>query len=170
MTLEDLTAAIKAREEVLKRRNKLNEEIASADVRNSEEFRYAAYHESGMDKVTEMFKERRAVLEVEEQLPTISNVPPELNELFAFSEKLNGNEKGEKIKSLLDADYTLESTKFRLGLTALHVAVAKSDVDLVKILLSRGSSTEAKDYKGKRPADYTREATVLKVRGSELRS
>ena len=46
------------------------------------------------------------------------------------------------------------------------MAVAKSDVNLIKILLSRGADPEAKDYRGKRPTDYTRETSVLKVLGA----
>ncbi|GMH91846.1 hypothetical protein TrST_g2660 [Triparma strigata] len=164
--LEDIAKAIRERKEVAERREALNSEI-EGKFRDSVELRHAAYNAETADSAASMHKRREVeAKKVPEKFDPVRNVPPELNEIFGMAEKYAGAEKEEKIVELLNKDFTLEGTKFKGGLTALHIAVAKSDIELIHILLGREASVEIKDYRGKRPADYTREAAVLKVLGA----
>ena len=105
------------------------------------------------------------MLKVDAECEVIAGVPPELNALMEISSKYCKAEKAERIHSLLNSDFTLESTKFTNGLTALHVACAKNDHELIRILLDRGSNPEVSDFKKKKPRDYTRDLVSLKELG-----
>ena len=55
-----------------------------------------------------------------------------------------------------------EQIKF-MGRTALHIAVQNGKVDCVKVLVSAGSSLEAKDQRGRTPIDVAKSSKNKKM-------
>ncbi|MCK9336353.1 MAG: ankyrin repeat domain-containing protein [Arcobacteraceae bacterium] len=83
---------------------------------------------------------------------------------LAFSSNVDSNNgwndlhlaiyQGDKSKvELLLKTYDIDSTT-KVGLTPLHIAIKKRDIDLIKYLLDQGADIEAQDDKGFSPLYY----------------
>ena len=177
LSLDDLLKAIQEREEVERRVS----EAESWEIqvpfyfRDEPVYKKAVREGKSLKECEQLYKDwneaREKSLELEEarkhrqrNIKPWENCPSELRRLFEETEGLEGDAKKEQIREILDSDYTLESTPFRNGLTALHVASVRGDTDIIVVLMERGGK-ERKDRWGRWPRDYTRDRNILRELG-----